>query len=219
MDLLIQEAISGANLLYTCLLGLILIYWGIVIIGALDLDFLDFDLDTDLDVESDVDIDTEVEVDGNVSGLTLSNILAFFNIGKVPFMIFLSILILSMWTISMLVHYGFGQEVNAFFIIWLVPNVFLGLFLTKLLTLPFKGSYVSMNKGGTSKKDLVGLTGELIMQIQSGKMGRMEVERDGEHFTLDVFTHTGQSIARGKQVIIVEYNSSADKYTVEPFDI
>lgn len=233
MDLLIQEAISGANLLYTILLGFILLYWVVVIIGALDLDFLNFDVDADTDVDLDMDvdldtdidteIDTDVEVEGaatNVwSGMSFSHLLAFFNIGKVPFMIFLSILVLSMWTSSILVHYLFGKGIHAFFFIWLVPNLIISLFLTKLFTMPFKGSYAAMNKGGTNKKDLVGKTGELIMQIQPDKMGRMEVYADDEHFTLDVFSHEAYLIERGQRVIIVEYDSLKDRYTVEPFDV
>ena len=40
---LFREAISPPNLLYTLLLGLVMIYWVTVLIGALDLDFLNVD--------------------------------------------------------------------------------------------------------------------------------------------------------------------------------
>ncbi|RMG67737.1 MAG: hypothetical protein D6722_12680, partial [Bacteroidetes bacterium] len=104
MTELYELSISPPNLPYTILLGLMVVYWLTVIIGAIDLDFLDFDVDVDTDVDVDAEVDTEVEVDGEADGaggvsgagwfLTTAS---FFNLGSVPFMIFMSFLCLSLW--------------------------------------------------------------------------------------------------------------------------
>ena len=45
MSELFENAVTGVNIIPTVLLGLIIIYWITVILGALDIDFLDIDLD------------------------------------------------------------------------------------------------------------------------------------------------------------------------------
>ena len=50
-----EAAFSSVNLPYTILLIVILVYWCVVIIGLVDIDAFDIDLETDLDVEGDVD--------------------------------------------------------------------------------------------------------------------------------------------------------------------
>ena len=64
MGEVLQEALMPANLVFTVMLGIVIIYWIMVILGALDVDFLDIDFDSDVDVDADVDAD----VDGTGGG-------------------------------------------------------------------------------------------------------------------------------------------------------
>ena len=45
MGEILREAITTTHLPYTVLLGLVLFYWLTVFIGALDLEFMDIDID------------------------------------------------------------------------------------------------------------------------------------------------------------------------------
>ena len=63
---------SPANVISSGLLMLVVVYWITVMLGAIDLDFLDFDIDIDGDVDMDADIDQ-----GGL--LWLNHILTFFN--------------------------------------------------------------------------------------------------------------------------------------------
>ena len=56
MKELFNAAISSPNIIPTALLGLVLLYWLTVVIGALDFDALDFDVDTDIDTEVDAGV-------------------------------------------------------------------------------------------------------------------------------------------------------------------
>ena len=74
MKELFYFAIAGANIIPTALLFIILVYWLTVLIGLADLDMFDLDLD----------------LDGDGSGLEwLNNVLRYFNLGRIPLMIFL----------------------------------------------------------------------------------------------------------------------------------
>ncbi len=112
MKELFQAAFSGVNIIPTVFLLLILVYWIFVIIGAMDMDFLEVDIETDVDIDADVEVDADVDTDADIdtdadtrgvgSVAFLNSVLTFFNLGKIPFMVWLSFLIIPMWVISIL---------------------------------------------------------------------------------------------------------------------
>ena len=79
MKEIIEFSFEGMNYPFTILLVLILLYWVTVIVGLLDMDFLDVDLEAD--VELSADVDTSIEADGGLGDMMfLNNILEFLNI-------------------------------------------------------------------------------------------------------------------------------------------
>jgi hypothetical protein len=230
---LYREAISPPNLLYTLLLGIVLIYWLTVILGALDLDFLDFDLDTDIDVDVDLDVDVDVDMDvdtdvdvdadtdvdaGGGPGFFIQSA-AFFNVGSIPFMIFLSVLFLSMWTCSVLANYYIGNAYSWFFWAFLIPNFIGSLFITKVLTMPFKSFHSKVNQEVISKKDLVGKICKVTLMASPDKSGQAEINFDDQNFRINVRSTGKESISKGSQAIIVEYDPDKNYYLISPFDI
>ncbi len=229
---LFREAISAPNLLYTILLGLVLLYWATVFLGAIDLDFLEVDIDTDLDLDVDVDLDIDVdadveaEVEGEVAngsggaGWFLGT-LAWFNLGQVPFMVFMSLLILFMWTASVLTNYYWGHEHSWFMAAFLLPNLIVGLFVTKLLSAPFKHSYKKMTQQGISKNQLVGKIATVRTLLKEGHMGQVEVlVNDDDHYLLTAKLEKDQeTLLPGTQALIVEYHAESDYFVVTPFEV
>lgn len=219
-------AFAPANLFYSLLLCLILFYWMTVVLGALDLDFLDFEVDTDVDVDVDMDIDVEadVDVDSEVetevgaggAGWFLST-LAFFNIGQVPFMIFLSVFVIVMWTTAMLFNYYLGNSTN--FFLWFLPIVFVSLFIGKVFTSPFKAMHKRMNKMGVGKKDLVGKIAKVTLDITSGRAGQAELDYEGHNFLLTVRSEGDENIPKGSNIILTEYRDEKGDFLVHSFDI
>ena len=110
---LIQSAFSPVNAVVTVLLILNVIYWITVILGLLDVDFLDIELDSGLEMDSDIDVDVDAagEIDMELGdGSILRSVLHFFYIGEVPIMLLLSILILSMWILCMFGNHYFNPR-------------------------------------------------------------------------------------------------------------
>lgn len=206
---------------YSILLGIILLYWITVFIGAIDLDFFDVDLDIDVDADIDVDVDVDADIDADAEagdGLgAWGTALTFFNIGKVPFMIFLSFLILFLW-VGAAVGFAMLGSIPLLFLMALIPNLIFSLFVTKMATIPFKGMHGKMTQGGTTKRDLVGKIGEVIMTVRPGRQGRIQVAGEAEVFILDV-TSESEIIESGAQALIVEYQVEKDQYVVSPFSL
>ena len=165
---LLNEAISPANLVYTIFLGLSLFYWMFVMMGAMDLDGLDFDID--------IDADADVDIDGNVSGggNFLSGILVFFNFGKVPFMVIQSFTSLWMWTIAMLTNHHFGGGDIMFAVAMFIPILFIGLLITKLVTTPLLPFFEALSDGEEAI-DYEGQIAVLKVSATKKRVGKAEI--------------------------------------------
>ena len=73
MSELLNNALTGVNIIPTILLGFVLFYWLTVIIGVIDFDL--FDIDGDFDVDTGGDIGP------------FHAFLAFLNLADLPFML------------------------------------------------------------------------------------------------------------------------------------
>ena len=83
---------SSSNIFYSLLLLVAVFYWSLVGLGTLDIDFLEFDLDS-----------PDIEAEGTMDAVEPSALLGFlewFNIGKVPLTIILSAAVLCTWLLG-----------------------------------------------------------------------------------------------------------------------
>lgn len=170
MPALLKNAFTGANIIPTVLLILVVLYWIIVIIGALDFDFLDFDLDLD---------------GGDVSGPFYA-LLAFLRVGELPFMFVFSILILNFWIIAMFMYYlpiARGGAVNA---VLLIPAMILAMFITRFLFYPLKVLLKYSRWREDRDNDLIDQFCTLKCEVQDGRLGQAEVKRDGASLVINV---------------------------------
>ena len=93
MGQFIEGCFAWPSLPATILLLLICGYWCLVMLGALDMDVLDFDLDFDLEA----DVETSILQVGFIP-------LKWLNLGSVPTMLWLSVFALSGWMASRLIN-------------------------------------------------------------------------------------------------------------------
>lgn len=234
---LFYESIRPANLPYTIFLGLVMLYWLTVLIGALDLDFLNIDLDADADLDLDVDIDLDVDADldvdvdadadldadadGEVStgGGWFVSTASFFNVGKVPFMIFLSFLVLATWLTSVLSNYYLGHKP---WLPWaiLIPNLIVGLMATKLLTAPFVSSFSKMNQSGPQNKSFIGKICTVVLDVRPGKKGQADLEIQEDHYLLKIKAQDASaSLKKGEKALIIELEEETDTFIVTEFNV
>ncbi|MCH2199249.1 MAG: YqiJ family protein [Flavobacteriales bacterium] len=200
---------SPANALSTGILCFIMVYWITVMLGAIDMDFLDFDIDIDGEVDIDPDVDT--------SGLMwLNNVLVFFNLGKIPFMVWLSFLSLPLWFIHNNANHLLGIDSFLFGLITFFPALIIGLFIAKFATWPFVGLFAKFEEG-TKEKVILGKVGTVIISATHDSRGQAEVESAGSYLMLYIVTRKGVEAKKGDQVLFIQEVDGTDDYLVEPY--
>ncbi len=233
---LISASFAGANLVFTIPLVLIGLYWFSVIIGAIGMDSIEFDMDMDMDVDVDVDVDIDVDVDADLdvdadgdlkgSGVSASDnfaigILRFFNFGRIPFMVLMSFIILFGWSLSVWCHNP-GSIVNPngsslIAALLFIPILLSSLVITKIVTTPLIPMFDQFN---TAAKDLVieGKVGTLMTSIEDQKVGQLKIDIDGSIVSLSVKSDSGQSLRKGEQVVVIEETKDGKVFLVQKFN-
>lgn len=220
MQELWNAALSAVNLPYTFLLGLVLLYWISVILGALDISALDFDVDADLDVDVDVDVDVDADVDSDIDagGGWFATALNFFNFGKVPFMIIMTVVIVSSWAMAIMSNHYWGNYDWLFALAMIGPILFVGLLLAKLLTTPLVPLFDQINKA-SEPIDYVGQNCRLLLPADHEKFGQAEVTINGDSLLIRVKTaQPGLRLKTGDQAVVIGKTPDKEFYLVSYLD-
>jgi hypothetical protein len=222
----IQTAFSSVNIVVTVLLILNLIYWITVILGALDVDFLDVELfDSGLEAGPDVDVDVDVDAEGDLDldmsqhGV-LRSIMHFFYVGEVPIMLLSSILILSMWTLCMFGNHYFNPSSS---LLLAVPvyaiSLVASLFICRIFAMPLKKVYDMFNKDYNAPRKVIGRICTVVTTSVSDKMGQAEVKTKGAPIVLNVISDGEHVFNKGDEAVIVGRDKEKGIYTIAPLDL
>lgn len=192
-----------ATVLLLCVCG----YWLLMMLGAVDLDFLDVDLDMD------------VEVDADPSILQFGFLpLKFLNIGSVPTMLWVSVFALTGWMVSRLwnsplPHDAFLWKADT---IAIVRDFGIGALLTKVITQSMKGRFdpVQLNMLAT----LVGRICVVTTTEVSDTFGEADLPTDAAPLKLKIRNSEG-NISKGDNVVIVDFRSEDNIYFVRRADV
>ena len=201
---LFKSAIAGVNIIPTVLLGLIILYWLTVIIGAIDIDLFDFDLDIP---------------EGEVITNPFHGFLAFLNVGDIPFMLVLSIFSLCLWTISMII--GVFPIVSEGFVnaILIIPNIVVSLFITKAVTHPLKGLFKGIMKDVESDIKIEGQLCTLLCDVNYGRLGQAEIERLGSSILINVKVEDEEeTLLKGDKAIVLKKVDDRSYYIIKKFE-
>lgn len=211
----IQLMFSPQNVLGTFLLCFCILYWIVVIIGVIDIELFDFDIDVDADI--DVDVETEVSVEGSVAWL--NKVLVFFNLGKVPFMVWLTFLSFPLWFMLMIVNEFFHNTTFIIGLVFFVPLIIVSALIAKPLTYPFVKMFAALDKEN-KPKNLVGKIGIVILPGRENRKGQIEVNYDGSPIRVYVWPSSKEiKLKKNESVLIIEKSTTEEQvYIVEPYD-
>jgi len=219
---LIQTAFSPVNAVVTVLLILNLIYWITVILGALDVDFLDVELfDSGLEAGPDVDLDAEGDLDLDMSQHgVLRSIMHFFYVGEVPIMLLSSILILSMWTLCMFGNHYFNPGSSLLLAVPVYTISFVvSLLICRISAMPLKKVYDMFNKDYNAPKKVIGRICIVATTSVSDKMGQAEVKTKGAPIVLNVISDGEHVFHKGDEAVVVARDSESGRYRIAPLDL
>jgi hypothetical protein len=233
------EAVSLYTLPFTVLLGICVLYWLLVLVGLLDMDGHGIDVGHDVHVGSDVHVGADVDVHAadldaghdldsgdahhepmqmhhgpDAAHSALRSVLQFLNFGEVPAMIVVSILSLSAWTCSMIANHYFntGSLVRA--LILLVPNLFLTVLLTKLLSTPLRKLFSTLNREFEEHKPVIGRTCTIITSEVTDKFGQAQIETSGAPIIINVRTYGETVLTKGESALVIKEDKENQLFTV-----
>ena len=128
MNEFLQFCFSWPTVVPSVLMCVVLVYWLLTILGAVDFGLFDIDLDIDTDVDTDVGI-----FDWGMAGLR------WFNLGDVPLMIWLSAFAFPAWIAALILHRDLVDPTPLDVARALAWDFLIGMFAAKILTHPLKG--------------------------------------------------------------------------------
>ncbi|MFD1874187.1 hypothetical protein [Hymenobacter bucti] len=206
MTELLQAAVLPPNLVATGLLVFVLLYWLTVIIGLLDFKTADLHLG------------------GHADGVHLhsgdsdwfNGALAFFNLGRVPLMVFISFVVLPLWVGSILVNYYTGNTSLLRGLALLLPLLVGSVFVAKFLTLPFVRLFAALEKNHDGGAVALGKVCTVLLPATTEHLGQASVHIDGAPLMLNVRALSG-ALAKGETALVIDYDAQRRCYLIEAY--
>ncbi len=213
-------AFTPAVAVFSMLLGVVVLYWLIFIMGALDLDCLDFDID--IDVDGDVggfegDVDANIVPDAGGVGQAM---LAFFYVGQVPVTILVTLITSSMWMIAMLANHHLNPSGG----FWLgLPiaggTLVASMFVVKIIGWPIGRVFKALHANPDQIVSVVGSLCKVVSETVSSELGQAEVDTKGSPVTMNVITKNGEVLAKGAEAVVLERDAARNIYIIAPVDL
>ncbi|HET9624221.1 MAG TPA: hypothetical protein VFP84_22765 [Kofleriaceae bacterium] len=219
MNELVDASLQFPTVVFTISLGIILVYWAFVLLGALDIDLLGGDADVDMHVDlhgadhaghahgaGDGDLDASGDADGGVWHSL--------GLGDVPLTISISVITLVAWCGSLLAaHYVIGP-VTWERVIVLVAALVVALPIAAVLVRPL--APIFRVREGKSNTDYVGHTCVITTGRVDDSFGQATLEDGGTVHAITVRCDRGAVLARGDRALIIDFDAARQAYVVEP---
>ena len=194
MSELLQASISPNQILLSLLLGLVVCYWLLVILGALD---FETDLPDDL---GDGDGNGHHAHGVNTGGawITAGRLFGF---SQVPIVVWGSFIILFMWFVSLVLNQKWNADADTLSALLLVlPNFAISAIATKLVTLPVAKLFKAMTDADTEAEEVIGRTGTIVSMEADERYGQLEIVTNGAPLLINVRTQPGApTLLKGTQ--------------------
>ncbi|MCF7789153.1 MAG: DUF1449 family protein [Prosthecobacter sp.] len=213
---LFHAAIQPHQLLLSLLLTLVVCYWLLVLLGALD---FEADLPDDLGTDGDAHHGT-----GSTHALGMSTGGAWLSVGRflgfsqVPLMVWLSFMILFMWFGSLMLNEwynqpgSFGQAA-----LLLLPNLLGSLIVTKLVTYPVAKLFKAMGDADSEAEEVIGRTGVVTSTEADASYGQLEITTANVPLLINVRTQPGVApLKRGDSAKVISAGPDNIFYLIEP---
>jgi len=209
MEKLLEVSAQFPSVIFTTLLGVVVIYWLVGMLGLIDLDFAG-----DVDLELDADIDANISVGG------LTGFLLTFGLTGVPFTLVISIMALICWLISVYFQFYLLTWLPSGWLYYLLGSAsdvaifFISLPITAIIIRPLKGMFNSVEAALSSQ--LIGLSATIATHSVSTTFGQARVFNEGAELLLDVRCDPQHTFTMGDKVLVIEYSPENHTYIVAP---
>lgn len=195
------------TIIFTILLGVMLLYWSLVIFGLIEIEGIE-GVEVDLEVESELDID-----EGAFSSLAAS-----LGLSGVPLSLVASLLILFSWlfcyfTAQHLIPLVPGSLLQTLAGVLAIPlSLMLAVPVTVRLIRPIKGIFVV--HPAVKKASFVGHRCEIKTLTVTDTFGQALLEDGGAGMILSVRAKSPNTLTKGDYAIIIDYNENDEFYQI-----
>lgn len=198
----------------TILLGFCMLYWILNIIGLLELDLFDFDLDTADDVDAN-------HGGSNFADSIIGQALRFMNASEVPLMVVLTILFLSMWVTSVITASVVNSEGNNLISGAIcLASFIVSIFAAKLATAPLRPLFKALRRGENDEEPVFGREATVVSMTLDERGGQVEVPREqGAPALLSTRLSIGEPVHRGDKVVLFAFDEKTATYLARHIDI
>lgn len=221
---LLKASLAPGNLVLTGLLLLCIIYWVMVIAGALGMDSLDVDLDGSaaVDGEMKVPVDVGGEMGGVLEGVrgAAVSVMKFLNFGEVPLMVLVTIALTLAWAVGVLSHVWVGGWAPYLQLLMLVPFLFAGFLAAKIITQPMKSVFRKFREQEEREQmfDLIGRRCRVVSGRADTTRGQVEVETEGAPLLLNARTTSADHVLKkGDEAVILAHDDRKNVYHIREF--
>lgn len=229
---------SFPTIVFSFALGVVLLYWLVVIFGALDLDFLDTVLGIDAvdsafeggveslegiaDGAAEGAADALEAADGDLSddsfGGLLAGILNVMGVRGIPVTVVGTFIIFWAWILSYLATRFFGSlaATAIFGLIIALASVLAACVLAAMTTRPFRKLFITQL--APRRASLVGKTCTILSAHVDDSFGRGEINDGGAGFVAEVRCPGDNDLVRGSEAIVYRYEADKGTFFVGPMD-
>lgn len=232
-------ALSFPSVVFTVLLGVVLIYWAFVMVGVIHIgEGSEGALDGHIDgatkgllegaaehvggghggldhAGGDADLDAG---DGEGGG-ALAALMSALHLRSVPATVVFSLIITFAWLVSVVSMQALTRLSPALVgglpsLGVLLGSLLLALPLTSFTARPLRRLFAP--KHGPAKSDFVGRTCTIRTGTVTAKFGEATLHDGGAGLVVRVRVEDGKQLGRGEQALIVDYDAERETYLVEP---
>ena len=206
MGSFIDAAFGYPTAIFTALLGVVLFYWVLALVGLVDFESSDLDFDVQADGDA-----------GDIS--TLATYVVAMGLNGVPFSIVVSLIVLIGWTISCLAGMWVLPLVPTLLLnlvagtAVLLTSVALSILLTARIIRPMRKLFVT--HAAIANASLVGQPCTVLTGRVDEKVGRAEVHTRGAGINIRVWARTPNALSKGSVARITEYDAGSGRYLIE----
>ena len=207
MDPFYQTISSFPTVIFTGLLLFCILYWLIAVLGFIDLDFLD------LDIDGDIDPSEGIEAQNALAGLIIK-----LGLHGVPFIVSLTILSLVGWLMSFYSTFFLFKIVPDGLIQYLVGVPVLlavltaAIMVTAIAIRPLRTLFARLDPDET--KHIIGQTVTVRSLVVNTERGQGLMADGGADLVLDIRAGEGMEFAKGDEVVVIEQLPTGNIYRV-----
>lgn len=202
---LLKASISQHQILLTIILGMVVCYWLMVILGLLD-------METDVADAGDIDLHS-----GHGAGGIWMSTGRFLGFAKVPLVVWLSFMSLFMWFFSLVLNEYWNPDAAASrAVLLLVPNFVASGIVTKIVTIPIARLFAAMADADKEGEEILGRTGVVISMEVDETYGQIEIAGAGAPLLINVRCQPGAAaLKKGTAVRITAAGPDEKFYYIE----